>query len=112
MFNKRILVGMVFALLLVSLATAAVEDQVTLKHTTKAGSLVLTPGVYQVKVRGSLVLFTDAKTEKSFSAVATIQKLDKKLEYTEVAGPTADGVQQVESIALQGADYKIVFGPR
>jgi hypothetical protein len=106
---KRILFGVMVALLLVSLASAAVEDQLTLKYKTKAGALMLDPGVYLVKVRGSLVLFVNAKSEKSVSAVATIQKVEKKLQYTEAIGPVADGVQQLDSIGLQGADYKILF---
>lgn len=105
---KRICLCLFLLSALGSLALA-VEDELTLKYTTKAGALTLAPGTYHVKVKGSLVFFVEDKSQKSVSTVATIEKTDKKSQFSTVEGPVADGNQQAHAILLQGADYRIVF---
>ena len=108
MFN-RIVFCLVLACAMVA-PVLAVENVIVVKQATKAGSLTLAPGTYEVKVKGSLVFFVDPKSQKSMSTVATIEKTATKSDYTTVEGPVTDGSQHAQAIVLQGADYRIVFG--
>lgn len=105
----RILLCLALLFSLVSIA-GAVGDQLTIKNKTRMGTLAVEPGLYKVKLQGSLLFITDLKTQKSVTTVVTVEKLDKKSEHTAISGPVADGTLQAESLVLQGADYKMVFG--
>lgn len=93
-------------------ATATAEgdtDTVSFSAPSKVGSVVLPPGLYRLKIQGSLVFFTDIASKKSFSALVKVEKLPKKSAFTAAQARNTDGGQQVESIVVQGADYKLVF---
>jgi hypothetical protein len=96
------------ALSLVCLSGLAFAD-VRFASPAQVGSAKLEPGLYSVKVQGSIVIFSDVNKGKSTTAMAKMEKMDKKAESNSVQGSVVDGVQQVQFITLQGSDQKIVF---
>ena len=90
-------------------ASDADAETVSFSVESKVGAVVLPPGLYRLKVQGSLVFFSEVATKKSYSALVKVEKTAKKSSFTAAQGRNVDGVQQVDSIVLQGADYKLVF---
>jgi hypothetical protein len=83
--------------------------EVSFNQPAKLGATTLNPGRYKVKLQGSVVIFTDDKS-KSTTAVANIEKTEKRADATSVLATTVDGVAQVKQIVLAGADFKLRFG--
>jgi len=104
---KRVL--LLFAIAMLSLAAAATDPEVSFSLPAKLGSVVLPPGLYKLKIQGALAVLIDTATNKSYPALVKIEKTDKRSSYTAVQGRSADGVQYVSTIVLEGADYKLVF---
>jgi len=69
----------------------------------------LAPGLYKLKLIGSMAMFTNTASNKSFSAVTHTEKSGQKAVYTAVLGSTADGLQRVDSIVLAGTDLRLTF---
>jgi hypothetical protein len=84
-------------------------DTVSFSATSKVGAVLLPPGLYRLKLQGAVVFFTDVTTKKSFSALVRIEKTGKKLSFTAAQAHPIEGGQQVDSIVLQGAEYKLLF---
>ena len=97
------------ALSVAAFAAADPESEVSFSMPSKVGSVVLPPGLYRLKIQGALVFFTDVSTKKSFSALVKVEKVPKKSSFTAAQGRPMDGGQQVDTIVLQGADYKLIF---
>jgi hypothetical protein len=83
-------------------------SEMTLSSQTKIGNLTLEAGTYQVKLKGSIVFFTDS-SKKSLSTFAKIEKLPKPSGGTAVLGENVGGAYRIMSITLTGADYRLVF---
>jgi hypothetical protein len=100
-----VLLGMALPLL----ASEAEPETVSFSAPSKVGTVVLPPGLYRLKVQGSIVFFTDLTTKKSYTALVKVEKTPKKSSFTAAQGRNVDGIQQVDAIVLQGAEYKLVF---
>ena len=74
-----------------------------------AGTAKLDPGVYKVRLSGSVAVFCSTATGKSYSTMVRVEKTDKRSDFTAAVGPTVDGVQRVASIVLEGSDSKLFF---
>lgn len=100
-----------FAALCLTAPAASDPDAETVSFSmpSKVGAVVIPPGLYRLKLQGALVFFTEVNTRKSFSALVKIEKTARKSSFTAAQGRAVDGAQQVDSIVLQGADYKLVF---
>jgi hypothetical protein len=108
----RLLLPVCLAALLAPALPASDPDAETVSFSvpSKVGSVVLAPGLYRLKLQGALAFFTDVNTKKSFSVLVKIEKTGKKSGFTAAQGrPVDGGGQQVDTIVLQGADYKLVF---
>lgn len=107
----RWLLLLVLAPLVITAMPASDADVETVSFSTssKVGSVVLPPGLYRLKIQGSLVFFTEVNTKKSFSALVRVEKTGKRSSFTAAQGRNVEGTQQVDAIVLQGAEYKLVF---
>src|SRR5262245_14400045 len=107
---RRLLPVCLAALMMTRLPASETDGEtVSFSAPSKVGSVVLPPGLYRLKVQGALVFFTDVNTKKSFSALVRVEKTAKKSSFTAAQSRIVDGAQQVDSIVLQGLDYKLVF---
>jgi hypothetical protein len=106
-----ILLFVLFAMFFLAVAATAatIDDEVSFSGPAKVGPLNLAPGLYKVKIQGSIVFFTAKASKQTLSTVVRVEKTDKKSPFTAVQGPTVDGVQQIDSILLQGANYRLAF---
>jgi len=98
---------LVFAL--ASFAGFAADSEVSFSTPAQIGQLKLAPGLYKLKLIGSMAMFTNTASNKSFSAVTHTEKSGQKAVYTAVLGSTADGLQRVDSIVLAGTDLRLTF---
>jgi hypothetical protein len=100
-----------FAMFAVAAVAAPVLDGETVSFSTpsKVGTAVLQPGLYRLKLQGAVLFLTDPTTKKSVSAIVKVEKTVTKSSFTAAQGRTVDGIQHVETILLQGTDYKLVF---
>ena len=91
-------------------ASDADGETVSFSLSSKVGSVVIPPGLYKLKLQGSLVFFMDVSTKRSVSTLVKVEKTGKKSSFTAAqARPLDGGGQQVDAIVLQGMDYKLVF---
>src|SRR5215831_16744819 len=86
---------------------AAERNEVNITTPSKVGNVTLEPGVYQVKLQGAIVIFTDT-ARKSVSTFAKIEKLTKPAAGTALMGETSDGAYRISSILIAGLDCRIV----
>jgi hypothetical protein len=100
---------LILGLVLVT-AIAAEEPEISFSGPAQLGQLRLQPGLYKLKVIGTVAMFTNTSTGKSYSAVAKTEKAGQKSNFTAVIGATADGVQRVETIVIAGSEYRLTFG--
>jgi hypothetical protein len=108
MARKLILSFAMFAL--VAVAELALDgEMVSFSAPSKIGTAVLQPGLYRLKLQGAVLFLTEPTTKKAVSAIVRVEKTAKKSGFTAAQGRTVDGVQHIETILLQGVDYKLVF---
>jgi hypothetical protein len=81
----------------------------TLPSPAKAGAVVLNSGEYKISMRGSVAVITDAKSEKSYTAMAKVVDAENKFENTMVATSKRDGELKITSLSIAGTKTKIVF---
>src|SRR5438270_11235486 len=97
------------ALLTVALGMASAKEYaVSFAKPVQAGSVKLAAGDYKLKVEGNNAVFVDGKRQ-SFTAPAKVEKITKKRNVTAVETKQADGVERLDTINLDGADFKLVF---
>lgn len=110
MFRRLLLCFAGLLLVWFTLAAAEADGElVSFSMQSKIGAVTVPPGIYRLKVQGSLVFLMEMNTKKSFSALVKVEKTAKKSGFTAAQGKTVEGTQHVEAIVLQGADYKLVF---
>ena len=89
---------------------SAKSYEITLNSPTKAGTVQLKPGQYNVKVEGSNVVFTDVtNASKKFTTPAKIQEGDKKFSDTKVQSSKQGDTDTIEEIQLGGSKTKVGF---
>ena len=89
-------------------AVSAKQYTITFVRPVQIGSQTLAPGEYKVKVDGSNAIFTGS-AKKAVTAPAKIEKVQKKSPYTAAETKDVNGSEQLNSIDLEGADFKLVF---
>jgi|SRR5215467_5681601 len=100
----------VLTLVLVWGMGAATEPEVSFSGPARVGQLKLEPGLYKVKLIGTVAMFTSTATGKSYSAVTRAEKSSQRASFTAVMGATEDGVQRVETIIIiAGSEYRLNF---
>ena len=99
----------VLTLVLVWGMGAATEPEVSFSGPARLGQLKLEPGLYKVKLIGTVAMFTSTATGKSYSAVTRAEKSSQRATFTAVMGATEDGVQRVETIIIAGSEYRLNF---
>jgi hypothetical protein len=85
------------------------NEAVSFSATSKVGAVVVPPGLYRLKVQGSVLFLTGVDNKKSFSTLVRVERTTKKSPMTAALGKTVEGANLVESIVLQGQDYRLVF---
>ncbi len=83
--------------------------EITLTTPTKAGSVQLKPGQYNLKVEGNNVVFTDLTNSKKFTTPAKIEETDKKFEDTKVQSTKDGDTDKIQEIDLGGSKTKLGF---
>jgi hypothetical protein len=99
----------VLTLTLVFGMAAATEPEVSFSGPARLGQLKLEPGLYKLKLIGTVAMFTSAATGKSYSTVTRAEKSSQRSTFTAVMGATEDGVQRVEIIIIAGSEYRLNF---
>src|SRR5262249_10867680 len=99
----------VLAIALVCLPALAVEHEVSFTTTAQVGAARLEPGLYKVKVVGSVAMFTSTATGKTYSGLTKPVRVPQRFTFTAVMGSTADGIQRVENIVIAGSEYRLTF---
>jgi hypothetical protein len=84
------------------------EPEVSFTAPAQLGQLKLAPGLYKVKLIGSMAMFTN-DSGRSFSVVTRPEKSGQKAGFTAVLGTSADGTQKVEAIVIAGSDVRLTF---
>lgn len=107
MLKRLLLSGAAACGLLLAAETA--EPEVSFSTPSRIGTLLLPAGLYKVRVQGALVFLTETTTKKSYSALVKVEKTGKRAPFTAAQGRPIEGVQQVETILIEGGDYKLVF---
>ena len=98
-----------FAVLGLSIASAK-NYQITLDSATKAGTLTLKAGKYNVvAMDASKVRFTEVGSGKTVETEAKIENGEKKYGDTAVNASQVDGTKQINEIMLGGTTTKIRF---
>ncbi|HUP03075.1 MAG TPA: hypothetical protein VMU19_03735 [Bryobacteraceae bacterium] len=95
------------ALLGVALA-AAKTYTFDIDSATQAGTTLLKPGQYSMKVDGSQAVLRD-QNGRTFTASVKVQSGTEKFNQTIVSTSTAGGKDHIESIELGGTTNKVVF---
>jgi hypothetical protein len=106
-FKSLFLAG-VLAIFTLSLAVAKSYD-VSFSSPTKAGSLQLKAGDYQLTLKGNKATFTEVKTQKTFTTDVTVQNAPEKFEFTKVESTTTGDSTVVKGIEIGGSKIKVDF---
>ena len=106
MKKNSLLIG-VFALASIAFAGSKTYD-INLSKASKAGSIELAAGEYQMKVEGTNVTFTD-RHHKTFTTVIKVESSEKKFQYTAVDSSEVGSKDLIHSITLAGTTTKIDF---
>jgi hypothetical protein len=108
MKTKTLFLAGVLAIFTLSLAVAKSYD-VTFSIPTKAGSVHLKAGDYQLSLNGNKATFTDIKTQKTFTTDVTVQNAPNKFEITKVEATTSGDSSVLTDIEIGGSKMKIDF---
>ena len=111
MKTRSLILAGALALATFPVASARVKTyDIQLDSPTKAGSNILAPGEYRVKVEGSNAVFTSVHTEKTFTAPVKIENANKKHDTTAVESNAQDGTLRLKAIELGGSTETLNFG--
>jgi hypothetical protein len=106
--RSLLLVG---ALAVSGLSIASAKSyQFTIENSEKAGTVMLKAGEYKVKVDGSNAVFTNVRTEQSFTTPVKVDNADRKHESTAIRSTVQNGTQQITAIELRGTTETLEFG--
>lgn len=75
---------------------------ITAGTTTKAGTVVLSPGYYKFKVEGASAIFTKEGGSKTFTTPAKLEAGSEKFEQTILHQVKQEGQNRIISIGLKG----------
>jgi hypothetical protein len=106
MKTKSLLIA-AFALASIAFAGSKTYD-ITLSKASKAGSVVLAPGEYQLKVDGTTATFTDSH-RKTFTTTIKVESAAKKFANTAVDSSDSGSTELIHAIMLGGSTTKIDF---
>jgi hypothetical protein len=106
---KSLLCAGTLALASLTLAHAKSYD-FALAKTVQAGNVQLKPGQYTVKVQGGNAVFTDAQSDKRFTAPVKIENGAIKFGVTMVDTDKQGATDQLRSIELGGSTNTLEFG--
>ena len=107
-FKSILLIG-TLALSGLSIANAKSYNFI-LDQTAKAGTVILAPGEYKVKVDGSNAVFTNLNSQKSFSTPVKVNNASRKNEYTALETTQQNGGELIQAIELGGSTETLEFG--
>jgi hypothetical protein len=105
---KSLFLAGVLAIFTLSLAVAKSYD-VSFSTPTKAGTIQLKAGDYQLSLNGNKATFTEVKTQKTFTTDVTVQNVPEKFEYTKVEATTTGGSSVIKGIEIGGSKIKVDF---
>jgi hypothetical protein len=83
--------------------------EIVLTNKTKAGSLELNAGQYQLKVDGNNAIFTDINKGKSFTTPVKVEQNDRKFDDTRVQSTKDGDSDKINEIDLGGSKTKLGF---
>jgi hypothetical protein len=75
----------------------------------KAGSVVLKPGQYSLKLDGNTAVFKSVDTSKTYTSPVKIENADKKHDVTTVDSVDQNGTNQIRKIELGGSATNLEF---
>jgi hypothetical protein len=101
---KRVIMLALLAVCLVS----AKNYTFSLAEPTQAGTVLLKPGEYTVKVIGSQVALVD-NDGRRIDVSATVETANEKFDYTAILISKADGKARIEAVQLGGSKNKVLF---
>ena len=102
---------LVGALALSSLSIANAKDyHFTLDNSAKAGNVVLKAGEYKVKLEGADAVFTDVRTNQTFTTPVKVDNAGKKHDMTAVETNVQNGTERIRAIELGGSTETLEFG--
>ena len=105
--SSLLLVG---ALAISSLSIVSAKSyQFTIDTSAKAGSVTLNAGEYKVKVEGTNAVFTNVRTEETFTTAVKVDNADKKHDNTAVESTVQNGTQHIKAIELGGSTETLEF---
>jgi hypothetical protein len=105
------LLSLLIALSLATLALAGVKSKkysVTFQNPTKAGSVKLAPGAYQLQLDGDKATFTDANN-KTVAIPVKVKAGKAKFEFTSVEASNKTGEDVIDAISLGGTSTVLEF---
>jgi uncharacterized protein YdbL (DUF1318 family) len=106
--KKSLLLSGILALSSLAFAYSKTYE-ITLSNATKAGSVQLKAGSYNVKLDGDKAVFTDVNTDKRFTVPVKTENAAKKFDETRV-DTTSDGkVDTLKDIQLGGSTTQVDF---
>ena len=105
---KKLLVVGVLALSSICILSAK-SYELTLTTITKAGSVQLKPGQYNLKIQGTNAIFTEMNSSKSFTVPVKVVETDKKFDDTKVQSSKDGDTDKIEEIDLGGSKTKLGF---
>src|SRR5260370_22366123 len=109
MNTKSLLLVGVLALSSLSIANAK-SYHFILDTSAQAGTVMLTPGEYKVKVEGANAVFTNVRTDKAFTTPVKVDMAGKKHDATAVEIGVQNGSERIQSIELGGSRETLEFG--
>jgi hypothetical protein len=98
----------VLALMSLTVASAKSFD-FTLPQPATAGKTQIPAGRISLKLQGSIAVFTELKTGKSFTAPVKVGNTEKKYEQTIVEASGTGEVKRIDAINLGGTATKLEF---
>jgi len=108
MKNRSLFLVSALALAGLSIASANSYD-ITIDAASKAGSVMLAPGNYSLKVKGANAIFTD-ENGKKITAPVKVENADKKHDMTAVESTKTNDGEKIQSIELGGSTETLEFG--
>jgi hypothetical protein len=109
MTAKSLLIIGAFGLASLGIASAKSYD-ITLTDPAMAGSTLLQPGEYHLKVDGSQAIFKDVQSSKSWTAQAKVENGNRKFGETAVESTQLGDMAHITAIDLAGSHTRLEFG--
>lgn len=98
------------ALSLASFGIASAKSyDVVLSNPSMAGSTVLQPGEYKLKVENNQATFTDVQNQKTFTAPVKVENAGQKFQDTQVESSHQGDMDHINAIDLAGSTTKLNF---